>query len=52
MGNDVWIGGICVILPGTTIGDNSIVAAGLIVTKDVPSNVIVAENPAKILKNI
>jgi maltose O-acetyltransferase len=52
IGNDVWIGGTCVILPGITIGDNSIVAAGSVVTKDVPSNVIVAGNPAKILKNI
>ncbi|WP_308806818.1 DapH/DapD/GlmU-related protein [Neobacillus driksii] len=39
-------------LPGVTIGDNSIVAAGSVVTKDVPANTIVAGNPAKILKNI
>jgi len=52
IGNDVWIGGSCVILPGISIGDNSIVAAGSIVTKDVPANSIVAGNPAKILKNI
>lgn len=52
IGNDVWIGGSCVILAGVTIGDNSIVAAGSVVTKDVPANTIVAGNPAKILKNI
>jgi maltose O-acetyltransferase len=52
IGNDVWIGGSCVILPGITIGDNSIIAAGSVVTKDVPTNSIVAGNPAKILKNI
>jgi maltose O-acetyltransferase len=52
IGNDVWIGGSCVILPGITIGDNSIVAAGSVVTKDVPANTIVAGNPAKILKSI
>ena len=52
IGNDVWIGGSCVILPGVSIGDNSIIAAGSVVTKDVPSNVIVAGNPAKILKSI
>lgn len=52
IGNDVWIGGSCIILAGVTIGDNSIVAAGAVVTKDVPSNTIVAGNPAKILKNI
>ncbi|WP_338786328.1 sugar O-acetyltransferase [Metabacillus sp. FJAT-53654] len=52
IGNDVWIGGSCVILAGVTIGNNSIVAAGSVVTKDVPSNTIVAGNPAKILKSI
>lgn len=52
IGNDVWIGGSCVILPGITIGKNSIVAAGSVVTKDVPSDTIVAGNPAKILKSI
>lgn len=52
IGDNVWIGGSCVILPGITIGDNSIIAAGSVVTKDVPANKIVAGNPAKILKNI
>lgn len=52
IGNDVWVGGSCVILPGITIGDNSIVAAGSVVTKDVPANTIVAGNPAKVIKNI
>ncbi|BBH24296.1 maltose O-acetyltransferase [Paenibacillus baekrokdamisoli] len=52
IGNKVWIGGSCVILPGVNIGDNSIVAAGSVVTKDVPSNTIVAGNPAKILRQI
>ncbi|PET54550.1 maltose acetyltransferase [Bacillus sp. AFS001701] len=52
IGDDVWIGGSCTILPGISIGDNSIVAAGSIVTKDVPSNTIVAGNPAKVIKSI
>jgi maltose O-acetyltransferase len=52
IGNDVWIGGSSVILPGITIGDNSIVAAGSVVTRDVPPNTIVAGNPARILKRI
>ncbi|CAM3192126.1 sugar O-acetyltransferase [Filibacter tadaridae] len=52
IGNDVWIGGSCVILAGVTIGDNSVVAAGSVVTKDVPANTIVAGNPARILKEI
>ena len=44
--DNVWIGGNVVILPGVTIGKNSIVAAGAVVTKDVPDNVIVGGNPA------
>ena len=52
IGKRVWIGSGSIILPGITIGDNSIVGAGSIVTKDVPPNVIVAGNPAKFIKNI
>jgi maltose O-acetyltransferase len=52
LGDSVWIGGSSVILAGVHIGDNSIVAAGSVVTKDVPPNVIVAGNPAKLLKPI
>lgn len=52
IGHNVWIGGSSVILPGVTIGDSSIVAAGSVVTKDVPPNTIVAGNPAKVLKEI
>lgn len=52
IGNDVWVGGNCVILAGVTIGDNSVVAAGSIVTKDVPKNTVVAGNPARIIKEI
>ncbi len=50
--NNAWIGASATILPGITIGENSIVAAGAIVTKDVPDNTIVAGNPAKQIKNI
>ncbi|PEJ60091.1 maltose acetyltransferase [Bacillus sp. AFS002410] len=52
IGDDVWIGGSCTILPGITIEDNSIVAAGSVVTKDVPANTVVAGNPAKFIKSI
>lgn len=52
IGNNVWIGGNVTILPGINIGDNSIVAAGSVVTSDVGDNVIVAGNPAKVLRNI
>ncbi len=52
IGNEVWIGGSCALLPGVTIGDNSVIAAGSVVTRDVPSNSLVAGNPAKTLKHI
>ncbi len=47
-----WIGANAILLPGVSIGYNSIVGAGSIVTKNVPDNVVVAGNPAKILKEI
>ena len=46
VGDNVWIGMGAVILKGVTIGENSVVAAGAIVTKSVPANVVVAGNPA------
>lgn len=52
LGNDVWIGASATILPGVTIGENSIVAAGAVVTKDVPANMIVAGVPAKVIKRV
>ena len=52
IGNNVWVGGNVTILPGVTIGDNVVVGAGSVVTKNIPSNVVVAGNPAKIIKEI
>lgn len=52
IGNNVWIGSHATILPGVTIHDNAIIAAGAVVTKDVPQDVIVGGVPAKIIKNI
>jgi len=52
IGDDVWIGFNSTILKGVKIGKGSVVAACSVVTKDVPSNVIVAGNPAKIVKSI
>ena len=52
IGKKVWIGSGAIILSGVSIGDNSIVAAGSIVTKDVPPNVVVGGNPAKIIRSI
>lgn len=50
--NDCWIGANAVILPGVTIGEHSVVAAGAVVTKDVPSHSLVAGVPARIIKQI
>ena len=50
--DDVWIGANAVILPGVTIGEHCVVAAGAIVTKDVPPHSLVAGVPAKVIKNI
>lgn len=50
IGDDVWIGTNVVILPGTVVGDHSIIGAGAIVTKDVPARAIVGGNPAKVIK--
>ncbi|WP_068786678.1 maltose acetyltransferase domain-containing protein [Paenibacillus phocaensis] len=52
IGNNVWIGGRAVIVPGVTIGDNAVIAAGAVVTKDVPKGAVVGGNPAKIIKNV
>jgi acetyltransferase-like isoleucine patch superfamily enzyme len=49
---NAWIGANATILPGVTIGENSVVAAGAVVSKDVPDNMIVGGIPAKILKTI
>lgn len=52
IGNDVWIGGNVTILPGVTIGNNVIVAAGAVVNKDVPDNCVVGGVPAKIIREL
>lgn len=52
IGNNVFLGANSVILPGVTIGDNVIVGAGAVVTKDVPSDSVVAGNPAKIISTV
>lgn len=52
IGNDVWIGGNAIILPGVTIGNNVIVAAGAIVTKDIPDNCVVGGNPARKIRDL
>lgn len=52
IGKDVWIGSNSVILPGVSIGDGAVVAAGAVVTRDVPANTVVGGVPAKKIKEI
>ena len=52
IGDDVWIGANAVILPGVTIGRHAVVAAGAVVTQDVPENTLVGGVPAKIIKSL
>lgn len=52
LGNNVWLGANCTVLGGVTIGDNSIIGAGSVVTKDIPAGVIAVGNPCKVLREI
>jgi len=52
IGRNVWIGAGAVILPGITIGDNSVIGAGSIVTKDIPSNCVAYGNPCRVVREI
>ncbi len=52
IGDDVWIGGGAIVLPGVTIGNNAIVGAGSVVTKDVPADSVVVGNPARVVKKL
>ena len=52
IGKQVWIGSNATVLPGVTIGDGAIIAAGAVVTKDVPANTLVGGVPAKIIRHI
>lgn len=48
----MWLGGGVIVCPGVTIGDNSVIGAGAVVTKDIPANVIAVGNPARIIREI
>ena len=48
----VWIGAGAVVVPGVTIGDNSVIGAGSVVTRDIPANVVAVGNPCRILREI
>jgi hypothetical protein len=52
IGNNVWLGDHATVLKGVRIGDNSVVAARAVVTRDVPANVVVAGNPARVVKEL
>ena len=50
IGSDVWVGGGAIICPGVSIGDRAVIGAGSVVTKDVPADVFVAGNPARVIR--
>lgn len=52
IGNNVWLGGSVTITPGTSIGDNSIIGAGSVVTRDIPAGVVAAGNPCRTIRPI
>ncbi|NKQ23163.1 sugar O-acetyltransferase [Streptomyces galbus] len=52
IGDNVWLGGGAIVLPGVTIGHDSVVGAGSVVTKDVPPNVVAVGNPARPVRNL
>ncbi|WP_318455605.1 sugar O-acetyltransferase [Photobacterium leiognathi] len=52
IGNNVWLGAHVVVLPGVTIGENTVIGAGSIVTKDIPANVVAVGNPCRVLRPI
>ncbi|NEA50656.1 sugar O-acetyltransferase [Streptomyces sp. SID10815] len=52
IGNNVWLGGGAIVLPGVTIGDNAVIGAGAVVTKDVPADVVAVGNPARPVRDL
>ena len=52
MGKDCWIGGGAILCPGVSIGDCTVVGAGSVVTRDLPSGVLAAGNPCRVLRQI
>ena len=49
---NVWLGAGCIVLPGVTIGENTVIGAGSVVTKDIPANVVAAGTPCRVLREI
>ncbi len=50
--DNAWIGGGCIILPGVTVGENSVVGAGSVVNRDVPDNCVAAGNPCRVIRSL
>lgn len=50
--DNVWLGGGVIVCPGVTIGENTVVGAGAVVTKDLPANVVAVGNPARVIRSI
>ena len=52
IGSDVWLGGGAIVCPGVTIGERSVIGAGSVVTRNVPSDVVAAGNPARVIREL
>lgn len=52
IGNNVWLGAGVIVMPGVNIGDNSVIGAGSVVTKDIPANVVAVGNPCRVMREI
>lgn len=52
IGKNCWLGAGVIVLPGVTIGDNTVIGAGSVVTRDIPSNVVAVGNPCRVLRKI
>lgn len=48
----MWLGGGVIVCPGVTIGENSVIGAGSVVTKDIPANVVAVGNPARVIREL
>ncbi|MGX6604302.1 sugar O-acetyltransferase [Micromonosporaceae bacterium Da 78-11] len=52
IGHNVWLGGGVLVLPGVTVGDNTVVGAGAVVTRDLPADVVAVGNPARVVRSV
>jgi maltose O-acetyltransferase len=52
VGDNVWLGGGVIVCPGVTIGANTVVGAGAVVTRDLPANVVAVGNPARVIREL